>query len=305
MPTTIDRVRQFNRDWTKVLGLLDRGLLATDHSLPEARVLFELGRRPRQGRSELRARLDLDASYLTRILGRLADDGLLTIEPSPTDGRAVDVVATAEGRKRADDLDRRSSSQIEDLLAPLSPAERRQLVDAMTVVRRLVRRGPGDADHRDRARIRHVEPGDLGWVVERNIYADEFGWNQDYEALVARIVADFHDELRPDGEGAWIAEVDGARAGSVFCRRRAEGIAQLRLLVVEPWARGSGVGSSLVDHCVDFARTGGYERMMLWTNDVLVAARSLYERAGFELVEEEPHHSFGVDLVGQIWERDL
>ena len=174
----------------------------------------------------------------------------------------------------------------------------------MTIVSSLV--GPEDGMNRD-IKVRGLDSGDLGWVVQRHgeIYADEFGWNRDFECLVAQIVADYHTNHRPVRENAWIAEVDGARAGCVFCCERDVGTAQLRILLVEPWARGLGIGTRLVDVCVGFARDAGYSTVMLGTNDVLASARRIYEAAGFSLVATEPHHSFGVDLVGQNWELDL
>jgi DNA-binding MarR family transcriptional regulator/GNAT superfamily N-acetyltransferase len=302
MGDVVADVRRFNRYWTQVLGLLDEGLLATEHPLPEARVLYELAQRPVAERAELRAALGIDDSFLSRLLARLQRKGLLTNETSPHDRRRRRIVLTAAGRRAAGDLDARSVAQIEELVAPLDDRRRRRLTGAMVEIEHLTR-APAPA-----VVLRHeLAAGDLGWVVQRNgeVYADEFGWDADYEALVAQIVADFHRERRPDGERAWIAEVGGQRAGCVFCKRRDDDTAQLRLLLVEPWARGLGLGRRLVDECLAFAAASGYGSIMLWTNDVLVAARRIYVAAGFELVEEEPHHSFGHDLVGQIWRRDL
>jgi DNA-binding MarR family transcriptional regulator/N-acetylglutamate synthase-like GNAT family acetyltransferase len=296
-------VRRFNRRWTQVLGLLDDGLLATEHPLPEARVLYELAQRPDVERVELRATLDIDDSFLSRILARLQRKRLITTEASPRDGRRRRIVLTAAGRLAARDLDDRSVAQIETLLAPLDDVRRGALTAAMGEIEALTARRE-DAVVELRTDLR---PGDLGWVVQRNaeVYAAEFEWDTSYEELVATIVAEFHRDLEPDRERVWIAEVDGRRAGCVFCKQRDDDTAQLRLLLVDPWARGIGLGGQLVDACIDFARTAGYQRIMLWTNDVLVAARRIYVAAGFELVEEEPHHSFGHDLVGQFWSRDL
>jgi DNA-binding MarR family transcriptional regulator/N-acetylglutamate synthase-like GNAT family acetyltransferase len=302
MADVVADVRRFNRYWTQVLGLLDEGLLETEHPLPEARVLYELAQRPEVERGELRAVLAIDDSFLSRLLARLQRKGLITTETSPLDRRRRRIVLTPAGRVAARDLDDRSVAQIESLVAPLDALRRRRLTGAMVEIEHLTGAAAPTVVLRDERR-----PGDLGWVVQRNaeIYADEFGWNADYEALVAQIVADFHRELRPGRERAWIAEVDGQRAGCVFCKQRDEHTAQLRLLLVEPWARGLGLGRRLTDDCLAFARAAGYRSMMLWTNDVLVAARRIYIAAGFELIEEEPHHSFGHDLVGQIWSRDL
>jgi DNA-binding MarR family transcriptional regulator/N-acetylglutamate synthase-like GNAT family acetyltransferase len=303
MEKAVDRVREFNRGWTEVLGLLDQGLLQTDHSLAEARVLFELAQRQSWERQELREKLGMDASFLTRVLGRLESQDLVESTRSEADGRALVVELTGAGRKAFEILDRRSAEQVGELLAPLTSEQRSTLTESMTVISRLVRPGPVDSD----IRLRGLEPGDMGWVIGRHgaIYRDEFGWDSDFEALVAGIVANYHSNLKPGRERAWIAEVDGARAGCVFCCERDSETAQLRILLVEPWARGLGLGSRLVDECVTFARDAGYAKMMLWTNDVLVAARRIYEAVGFKLVEEEQHHSFGHDLIGQNWELDL
>jgi DNA-binding MarR family transcriptional regulator/GNAT superfamily N-acetyltransferase len=287
-----------------VLGLLDEGLLATEHPLPEARVLYELAQRPDVERAELRATLAIDDSFLSRLLARLQRKRLVTTEASPLDGRRRRIVLTPAGRDAARELDARSVAQIEDLVAPLDGRGRDALTGAMAEIERLTGQHGRAPNVTQRDELR---PGDLGWVVQRNaeVYAAEFGWDATYEALVAQIVADFARDLVADRERVWIAEVDGHRAGCVFCKQRDDATAQLRLLLVDPWARGLGLGAQLVDACIDFARAAGYGRMMLWTNDVLVAARRIYVAAGFELVEEEPHHSFGHDLVGQIWARDL
>jgi DNA-binding MarR family transcriptional regulator/GNAT superfamily N-acetyltransferase len=303
MDHVVADVRRFNRWWTQVLGLLDEGLLATEHPLPEARVLYELAQRPEVERAELRGVLAIDDSFLSRILARLQRRGLTTTEASPLDGRRRRIVLTPAGRLAARDLDDRSVAQIESLLAPLDHVRRQALTAAMGEIEGLT----GQRQEAVAALRTELRPGDLGWVVQRNaeVYAAEFGWDTSYEELVAQIVADFHRDLAPDRERVWIAEVDGRRAGCVFCKQRDVDTAQLRLLLVDPWARGTGLGGRLVDACIDFARGAGYRRMMLWTNDVLVAARRIYVAAGFELLEEEPHHSFGHDLVGQIWARDL
>jgi DNA-binding MarR family transcriptional regulator/GNAT superfamily N-acetyltransferase len=301
----VERVRAFNRAWTEVLGLLDQHLLDTDHTLTEARVLFELGR-SRSGveRLDLRDRLAIDQSFLGRVLSGLQRSGLVTVLRDTTDGRRHRLSLTPDGRTAYADLDRRSAKQIRAMLAPLSLDQRRSMLESLTVLPALVR--PGTHTRAD-VRLRALGPGDLGWVVQRHgaVYADEFGWNPDFEGLVARIVADYHDHRRDGRDNAWIATVDDARAGCVFCVERDATTAQLRILLVEPWARGLGIGARLVDECIAFARGAGYATMMLWTNDVLVAARRIYQAAGFTLTEEEHHHSFGHDLVGQNWTLDL
>ena len=296
-------VRRFNRYWTQVLGLLDEGLLETEHPLPEARVLFELAQRPVVERVELRALLGIDDSFFSRLLQRLQRKGLIATETSPTDRRRRVIRLTPAGRDEARLLDERSARQVATLTGPLDAGVRRRLAAAMDEIERLTARPAADPA----VVLRDLEPGDLGWVVARHgaLYAAEHGWDTDFEVLVARIVADFHDELVPGRERAWIADVGGRRAGCVFAKQRDDTTAQLRLLLVEPWARGLGLGRRLVDTCLDFTRQAGYGSIMLWTNDVLVAARRIYEAVGFELVEEEPHHSYGHDLVGQIWHRDL
>jgi DNA-binding MarR family transcriptional regulator/predicted N-acetyltransferase YhbS len=305
----VDAVRGFNRYWTQVVGLLDEGLLGTEHPLPEARVLYELARRPVVERAELRRALGLDDSFLSRLLRRLQRRGLVTQQRSSSDGRRRIVHLTAQGRASARLLDRRSTAQVETLVAPLDGTSREALIAAMAAIERLTADSAAAPPGGDgvRPRLRHLRPGDLGWIVERNaaIYADEFGWDGDYEALVAEIVADYHRRFRPGRERGWIADVGGVRAGCVLCKERDATTAQLRLLLVEPWARGLGLGGLLVDACIEFARDAGYTAMMLWTNDVLVAARRIYQSRGFELVEESAHHSFGHDLVGQVWSRRL
>lgn len=297
--STVERIRHFNRSWTEVLGLLDQGLLETDHSLAEARVIFELAQRPFWDRQELRDRLGIDSSFLTRVVTRLLETGLVHSERSTTDGRAVVLALTDSGQRAYEILDRRSAEQISTLIEPLTEGQRAVLVEAMATVKAMTRRESLDPT----ITLRGLRPGDLGWVVQRHgaIYADEFGWNADLEALVAELVAAYRREHRHGREDAWIAEVEGARAGSVFCCERDARTAQLRMLLVEPWARGLGIGRRLVDECIGFARKAGYQNLLLWTNDVLAAARRIYEDAGFELVEEDRHRSFGVDLVGQTW----
>lgn len=303
MTSTVDRIRSFNRGWTEVLGLLDQGLLETEYTLAEARVIFELAQREWWERLELKNRLGMDASFLTRVVGRLEDAGLVVSAPSAADGRALNLSLTDRGQQAFSVLDQRSASQIEDLIANLTDEQRANLAESMTVIENLL----GRAEEQRDIVLRGLQSGDMGWVIQRHgaIYGDEFGWNLDFEALVARIVADYQQNLTPGRENAWIVTVDGARAGCVFCCERDPETAQLRILLVEPWARGLGLGTRLVDECIRFATDVGYQRMMLWTNDVLISARRIYEAAGFKLVEQEAHDSFGPDLVGQNWELDL
>jgi DNA-binding MarR family transcriptional regulator/GNAT superfamily N-acetyltransferase len=301
----VERIRALNRAWTEVLGLLDRHLLDTPHSLTEARVLYELGHAPGgMDRAALRDRLGIDQSFLGRVLTRLRRAGLLAVERDRQDGRRHRLRLTTDGRAAQRRLDRRSTAQIEGLLADLSTGQRRTVTEAMGVLRATLRPG---AFTRDDVELRGFQPGDLGWVVSRHgaIYAEEYGWDADFEALAAEVLADFHRRRTPGRAEGWIATVAGARAGCVLCIERDTETAQLRVLLVEPWARGLGIGARLVDECIRFARDAGYQKMVLWTNDVLVAARRIYEAAGFVLVHEAPHHSFGADLVGQDWQLDL
>jgi GNAT superfamily N-acetyltransferase len=239
------------------------------------------------------------------MLGRFESGGLIIREPSGVDGRRQVVGLTDQGRQAYATLDRRSAEDIGVLLGHLDAAQQRRLLSAMGAVRDLL--GPSEPANRVDVTLREPGPGDLGWVVARHgeIYAREYRWDATFEALVARILADFVDHRDPRRERGWIAEIDGERVGCVFCVRADDSTAKLRLLLVEPTARGAGVGARLVDECLAYARAAGYERVTLWTNDVLVAARRIYERAGFTLVDRQPHHSYGHDLVGEIWERAL
>lgn len=306
MVAVVDDVRAFNRFYTRVLGLLRPKLVGSPFGLAEARVLFELAHADAVEVAELRRRLGLDAGYLSRVLTAFASAGLVTRERSEVDGRRQVVRLTAQGREAFADLDRLQATAIDEMVAPLDDRQRRELVAAMDRIRRVL--DPPPQTSAATVVLRPPGPGDLGWVVERHgaRYAAEYGWDASFETLVARIVADFAERADSTREAAWIAELDGERVGCVFCTASdAADTAHLRLLLVEAPARGAGVGTRLVDECVRFARRAGYTRMTLWTNDVLVAARRIYERAGFTCDRREPHHSFGHDLVGECWSRDL
>jgi DNA-binding MarR family transcriptional regulator/GNAT superfamily N-acetyltransferase len=302
-PARVAAVRAFNRFYTEVIGVLGEGLLDTPYSLTEARVLFELAQEGATEAAALRRRLHLDGGYLSRILGRFEGRGLLVRTRSTVDGRRQVMRLTPQGRAAFALLDQRSAAAVDGLLAGLRDEEQRRLLAAMATIRGVL----GGTSPAAGYVLRALRPGDLGWVVHRHgvLYAEEFGWDETFEALVARIVADYGEQHDALAEHAWIAEVDGESAGCVFCVRRDADTAQLRLLLVEPRARGLGIGARLVEECLRFARRAGYRHIMLWTNDVLAAARRIYERAGFTLVDEEPHHSFGHDLVGQHWARTL
>jgi len=298
----IAAVRAFNRFYTHLIGVVSEGLLETPYSLTEARVIFELAQRELSEVAALRRSLDLDAGYLSRILSRFAADGLIRRERSADDARRQVAGLTDRGREVFRDLDARSGEQIGQILAGLPEEDQRRLVGAMAAIEGIL----GEVRRPAMYVLRPFGPGDFGWVVQRHgvLYATEYGWDITFEGLVARIVADYVAAGEERG-GAWIAEVDGEPAGCVFCVPKSERVAQLRLLLVEPAARGMGIGGRLVEECVRFARRRGYDELVLWTNDVLAGARRIYERAGFELVEEEPHHSFGHDLVGQTWRLKL
>jgi DNA-binding MarR family transcriptional regulator/N-acetylglutamate synthase-like GNAT family acetyltransferase len=296
-------VREFNRFYTNVLGWLREGLLDTPYSLTEARVIFELAREDQTEAGQLRRWLDIDAGYLSRLLARFEADGIVRRSRSAADGRRQVIGLTPAGRAVFAKLDALSAAQIRGLLAGLPAGRRASLIAAMAGIKEALdgaSRGPVVV-------LRAPLPGELGWVVQRNaaLYAAEYGWDESYEALVARIVADYAARADRAREAAWIAEVDGQPAGCVFCMYKSDEVAQLRLLLVEPQARGMGLGERLVAECLAFARRAGYREIVLWTNDVLHAARRIYERAGFELVGSQQHHSFGHDLVGQDWRLPL
>jgi DNA-binding MarR family transcriptional regulator/GNAT superfamily N-acetyltransferase len=295
----IAAVRAFNRFYTRLIGVLGEGIADTRYSLTEARVLFELARGDLTEVAELRERLRLDAGYLSRIVARFEDEGLVRRERSPQDGRRVVLRLTDEGREAFADVDGRATVEIDSLLAGLDAVGRRRLLAAMRTIEGLFTA----ADPVVAYVLRPPEPGDLGWIVERHgtLYAAEYGWNAEFEAFVADTVAAYARHHDPAREAVWIAEVDGERVGCVGCVRDDDETARLRWLLVEPTARGGGIGARLVDECLRFARRSGYRRITLWTYDVLVDARRIYERAGFTLVDEEPHRSFGHDLVGQNW----
>ena len=302
-PSHVATVREFSRFYTRRLGTLDEGLLETPWSLTEARVIFELAQAPLTDMASLRATLALDSGYLSRLLAKFDAAGLIVRKASASDGRRQSLALTAAGKRLFRTLDERSNRQVGELLAALPEPVR----EAMTGAMRTVMRALGDKAGPPLVALRGLRPGDMGWIVQRHgeLYAREYGLSSSFEALVARIAADYLDTHQPGRDDAWIAEVDGQRAGCVLCVRKDDETAQLRVLLVESWARGHGLGTRLVDECIRFARGSGYRKLVLWTNDVLVAARRIYVAAGFELVREEAHHSFGKDLVGQFWELRL
>lgn len=308
MPTTvpverISAVRAFNRSYTKFLGALDGHMLSTPYSLTEARILFELGQRDETEVAELRRVVGLDAGYLSRLLGRFEESGLLRRERSSSDARRQVIRLTTRGRDTFRVLDTKSIAQIRSLLQGLDEDEQRHLVDAMDMIRRRL----ASIEAHPEVRLRPPAAGDYGWVIERNgaLYAQEHGWDSSYEALVAKIIAGYLDGHDPVREAAWVAELHGERVGAIFCVRKDDETAKLRLLHVEPSARGAGVGTVLVDECVRFARAVGYRAIELWTVSVLAPARRIYQRAGFELVGEDTADRFGHRLTGQTWRLEL
>lgn len=308
----VDAVRRFNRFYTRRIHILDEAHLRSDFSLAAVRVLYELAHRDAMSAADLGRELDLDAGYLSRILGDLGRRQLVTRQRATDDARVSRIRLTARGRARYAVLDARASDDISALLEPLGDISQRRLVAAMGAITAILDDGTADDESSPKPApylLRTHRPGDVGWMVWRHgvLYSDEYGWDERFEALVARIVSDFVANFDAVHERCWIAERDGDNVGSVMAVRHPErpGVAKLRLLLVEPYARGLGIGRRLVDECIRFSRQTGYHTLTLWTNSVLVAARRIYEAAGFQLVHEAPHSEFGHDLIGQTWELSL
>lgn len=299
----IQAVRAFNRFYTRKLGVLDQHLLNSPFSLSEARVLYELAHRDEVSAKEIGIELGLDGGYLSRIVQNFEQDGLITRKPLAADRRQYRLALTAKGRQAFARLDRLSQDQVGEMLSALSGRDRARLTAAMGAIEGLLGTEPASSA----AILRAPRPGDMGWVVQSHgaVYAGEYGWDATFEALVAEIVAKFVTSFDVSRERCWIAEVDGAPVGSVFLVKASDDVAKLRLLLVDPAARGHGLGQRLVAECIAFARQCGYRRITLWTQSILTAARKIYRDAGFELVAREPHRSFGQDLVGETWEREL
>ena len=297
-----EAVRRFNRFYTRHIGVLHEHLLASEFSLTEVRILYELAHRPALSMSDLCRELNLDAGYVSRVVSGFDKKGLIVKTRSAADARVGQLALTDKGRAAFAPLDDASRNEVVAVLKQLPEPAQKQLLDAMNEIQNLL----GDKGSAGYV-LRDPMPGDMGLVVANQavVYAQEYGWNSEYEALVAEIVAKFIRDFDRTCERCWIAEKDGKMVGSVFVVRQDETTAKLRLLYVDAGTRGLGIGRRLVDECLRFARQVGYKRMMLWTNSVLADARRIYEKAGFQLVEEEKHHSFGKDLVGQVWARDL
>lgn len=302
--STIAAVRAFTRFYTRQIGLLDEGLHRSAFSLTEARVLYELAHRDGLTASDLVRDLGLDAGYLSRMLKKFEADGLVERAVHAADARQSVIALTARGGKAFAPLNESSQKQVLALLEGLPGRESERLVRAMETVQRLM----GARQQRsDPYVLRPLRVGDIGWITHRQgiLYAQEYGWDGTYEALVAEILAAFVRNFDPESEAAWVAELDGEVVGSIFAVKKSDTMAKLRLLYVEPSARGLGIGRRLVDECIAFARAKNYQTLTLWTNDVLVSARRIYQSAGFVLADEEKHHAFGKDLVGQNWNLDL
>jgi len=308
LPEALDRhievVRAFNRFYTRQIGLLLESLYDSDFSLTEVRILYELANRNAPTASDLTRHLGLDAGYLSRILKRFEKRGLLTRTASSRDARQAVLTLTDAGQAAFDPLNEASRRDVGAMLKPLAETDQEKLTRAMQTIQRLL----GDASQPPVSyMLRPLQTGDIGWIVHRQglLYAREYGWDETFEALVAEIAASFVKDFDPQWENAWIAEREDEIVGSVFVVKQSDEIAKLRLLYVEPATRGLGIGRRLVRECIRFARAKGYKTLTLWTNDVLTAARHIYEAEGFQLIAEESHHSFGKDLVGQNWDLAL
>ena len=300
----IEAVRRFNRFYTRQIGVLGESWAESPFSLAEVRVLYELAHHDDLTAGELGTELGLDRGYLSRILQSFEKRGFVTRTRSKKDARQTHLALTAKGRKVFAPVNNRSQQDVGSMLDALSPAAQKILIESMHTIERLL----GDkSEPKVPYILRTHDPGDIGWIVHRHgvLYSQEYGWDEHFEALAAQITSDFIKNFDPKRERCWIAERDGEIVGSVFLVKKSKTVAQLRLLLVEPKARGLGIGTRLVEECIRFARQKGYRKIVLWTNDVLKTARRIYEEAGFTLVREEPHHSFGRDLIGQYWELAL
>lgn len=298
----ISAVRAFNRFYTRKLGVLDQHLAKTPFSLSEARVLYELAHRDDLSAKEIGSELGLDAGYLSRILQNFDDGGLISRKPLASDRRQYRLALTAKGRQAFAKLDRNSHDDVGVMLAALPRGASGRLLGAMAVIERLL-----DDTEAPPAILREPRPGDMGWVVQSHgaLYASEYGFDASFEGLVAEIAAKFLAAFDASRERCWIAELEGAPVGSIFLVRHSDDVAKLRLLLIDPAGRGQGLGRRLVAECIGFARACGYRKITLWTQSILVAARRLYQDAGFVLVATEPHRSFGQSLVGETWEMEL
>ena len=296
-------VRSFNRFYTKQIGLLRKGYLDSPFSLAEVRVLYEVAHRTSPIASQISKELDMDAGYLSRVLANFEKRGLISRKPG-SDARQSHLSLTARGRRAFTALEDKTQTHAGQMLAKLSDADRNRLLDAMRTIQRLL---GGQTEPNRSYVLRPHRPGDIGWVIHRHgaLYAAEQGWDERFEALVAQIAAKFVRNFDPRRERCWIAEQEGAILGSIFLVKKSARVAQLRMLLVEPSARGLGLGKRLVDECVRFAREVGYKKITLWTQSDLLAARGIYAKAGFRLVKRQPIRDFGAELVSETWDLDL
>lgn len=294
-------VRRFNRAYTRQLGVLQESFLDLPFSLTDMRVLYELAHRDQPSATEIAEALGLDHGYLSRILRSFSVRGLIDRTPAPGDRRQNRIALTAKGRLEYAVGEKRSKEAIGAILARLPDAAQDHLVAAMSTIEAMTDTTAA------RFTLRPHRPGDIGWVVARHgaLYAQEYGWSIAFEALVAEIAAGFLRDFVSTREACWIAEINGAPVGSVFLVRASDEVAKLRLLLVEPSARGYGIGRALVQQCIDFSRERGYRKITLWTQSILVGARAIYQRAGFQHIGTDPHNSFGVELIGETWELEL
>jgi DNA-binding MarR family transcriptional regulator/GNAT superfamily N-acetyltransferase len=297
-------VRRFSRFYTPRIGVLDEAYLQTPFSVAEGRVLYELAHRDRTTASELVRDLGIDAGYLSRILRGFEAKGLVSKEPSPIDARQLQLSITDAGRDAFAPLNAHSREGVAAMLRELSEPDQIRVVEAMETIEALLGAKP---ERKAPYLLRAQEPGDMGWVVQAHgaLYAREYGFDQTFEALVAEITAKFINEFDPTSERCWIAEKDGEPVGSVFLVRQSKTVAKLRLLIVDPKARGLGIGNRLVAECIRFARERGYKKITLWTQSILIAARQIYTQAGFKMVAAEENHAFGKDLISETWELKL
>jgi len=304
----VPAIRAFNRFYTRHIGLLQQGLLESEFSLTEVRLLYEIAHRPNITARVLCSELSLDPGYLSRILAKFQKRGWIHRTTSPVDGRQVLLSLTSKGFAGFQPLDERSSQQVKQMLSNVAPDARQQLAGAMGQIEKILSAKSGEREHGEPYLLRMHQPGDMGWVIFRHgvLYSEEYGYDERFEALVAEICAEFIQKFDAKHERCWIAEKNGERIGSVFLVRKSAAVAKLRLLLVEPSARGLGLGKRLVEECVRFARQVGYKKIVLWTQRELKAARGIYQHAGFRLVAEEKHDSWNRKaMVAETWELKL
>ncbi len=302
----IAAVRRFNRFYTRQIGLLRKSYLGSPFSLAEMRVLYEIAHADRPNATDIARKLDLDAGYLSRMLRHFENRGLVSRARSKADARQSQLALTTRGRRTFDPIDRRSQREVCSMLAGLSNARQTRLVAAMRGIEELLGAEPEPSPTRAYI-LRAPKPGDFGWIVARHaaLYAQDYRWTGPFEGLCAQIVADYVNKHDPRRERCWIAELDGENAGSIMLVKDSEDVARIRMLLVEPTARGLGIGVRLVEECVSFARQAHYRKVTLWTHSVLTTARNIYERAGFKLVASQQHNSWGKKVIGETWELTL